>query len=107
MTLLADWHDLPDTERCARLRAMQALTRILASPAGHQLTEALRAVETNPAALPICDAALDGLATIPRRRILASFAATLPVSKRPGSSRETALAVSPLPRRGKRQMQGR
>jgi hypothetical protein len=91
MTLLAAWHDLPDAERRARLRAMQALTRVLVGPAGRQLTEVFRPSETNPAALPSCDAALDGLAPVPRRRILASFAATLPASRQPVSPQETAL----------------
>jgi len=54
-------------------------------PSTHDLFAALREAETDPAASPSCDAALDALATIPRRRILASIASTLPPAGEAGA----------------------
>jgi hypothetical protein len=98
MRLLAAWHDIDAGERLARLRCLQALARVLGGPAAEQLVAALRQAETDAAALPAADAQLDAMPTIPRRRILSSFAATLPA---PVSSQETRSSVSPLPRRDK------
>jgi len=78
VTLVAAWQRLPEAERRARCRAMQACVRLLAGPPGKELIDALRQAEGDPAALPLCDGALDALATVPRRRILASFLKTLP-----------------------------
>jgi hypothetical protein len=82
MTLLMAWQNLEIGERRARLRALQALAHVLAGRRAGDLVNALRAAETDPAALTICDAALDALPTIPRRRILATFFETLPISAR-------------------------
>jgi len=78
MTLLAAWHALDPAELRARLRAMQALVRVFVGPAGRELAELLRDAESDPEALAACDAALAALGTIAQRRILATFAATLP-----------------------------
>ncbi len=77
MTLLAAWHDLPDAERRAGCRTMQALARVFCGPAGGELVELLRQAE-DAVALAACDAALAALGTLAQRRILATFAATLP-----------------------------
>jgi hypothetical protein len=82
MSLLAAWQNLEAGERRARLRALQALTRVLAGPAGRHLIDALREAETEAAALVLCDVALDALAPVPRRRILGTFLETLPGSAR-------------------------
>jgi len=78
--MIAAWHDLPDAERRARLRALQALVRILAGPAGRELVSVLRQAEANTAALPAADAEIDALPTVTRRRILSTFLETLPAS---------------------------
>jgi len=54
-------------------------------PPAHDLVAALRPAETDPAALPTCDAALNALATIPRRRTLAIIASTLPPAGEAGA----------------------
>jgi hypothetical protein len=103
MTLLAAWHTLDAAELRARCRAMQALARLLGGPVAAQLVAALRQAETDPASLPHCDVALDAVPTILLRRILASFAATLPGdscgSPIPPPGTPAQGAVSPLRRR--------
>jgi len=75
----------PDAaETRARLRSLRAIVRLIVGPtAGAELITALCNAEIDPAALPDVDAAFDQLATIPRRRILSTFAATLPQDVRP------------------------
>jgi hypothetical protein len=82
MTLLASWGNLPDAERRARYRALQALAQGLAGPSANELVNALCAAGADLTVLARCDAALDALATVPRRRILATFLETLPVRAR-------------------------
>jgi hypothetical protein len=55
--------------------------RLLAGPDdGRELVNFLRRAEEDIGTLPACDTALDALASLPRRRILATFLETLPVS---------------------------
>ena len=113
MTLLAAWADLDAGERQARLRCLQGLVRLLAGPRC-ELVALLRQAETDPALLPDCDFAMRVIGTVAQRRILATFAPTLPTKTEVVASlraeispQETPSTVAPLPRRGKRQMQGR
>ena len=76
MILLSTWGSLPAAERTARLRALQVLVHVFAGPTATAF-EALRAAETDMALLPIADAVLAALPTVPLRRILCTFAATL------------------------------
>jgi hypothetical protein len=80
MTLLATWIDLDPVERRARLRCLQIGVRILVGPAGAGLVAALKAAETDLARLADCDRELAALPTVPARRFLTTFAATLPPS---------------------------
>jgi len=70
---------------CIRLQAVQAIVRLLADPSARDLVAPLRTAETDSAALPSCAPALDALATIPRRRILANPASTLPPAGEAGA----------------------
>lgn len=70
------WSDLIDEpERCARLRGLQAIVRLLIGSRGAELTDLLRQAEREPADLEPAWAALDALAALYRRTVLASFAA--------------------------------
>lgn len=66
---------ISSAERIARLRALQAIAYLHAGPRAEALCNRLRDAEHDPAALPDAMAALDLLAPVDRRRILASFAA--------------------------------
>ena len=77
MNLLEGWHDLDTTERTARLRALQMGARLLAGPKADALVAALALAEADPAALAAADAELARLPTVPMRKLLASFCATL------------------------------
>jgi len=78
MTFLAGWPDLPDAERIARTRCLRLAVRLIAAGSAHQLEDMLARAEAEPGLLPVAAAMLDELPTIPMRRILALFAATLP-----------------------------
>ena len=67
--------DITDAERLARLRSMRAIARLCLGPRGDALTDALRLSERSPDHLPAALVALDALAPIDRRTVLASFAA--------------------------------
>lgn len=69
--------DLDPAERRARLRSMQAITRLCCGARGQVLADWLRRAETDEAALEPALDALDHLAPLDRRRILASFAAVV------------------------------
>jgi hypothetical protein len=62
-------------ERLARLRAIRALAMLLCGGPEHPLCLELLAAERDEAALPRALALLDDLAPLPRRRLLASYAA--------------------------------
>lgn len=66
---------LDPCERRARLRSLQAITRLHLGPRGSVLREALRAAETDDGQLPEALTALDRLASLDRRKVLASYAA--------------------------------
>jgi len=76
--LLVNWHDLDAAERLARLWSLRVAVRILAGGAGSRVEDAITAAEADVTLLPAADAALDTLPTITSRRVLATFAATLP-----------------------------
>jgi hypothetical protein len=76
MMLLATWESLPAAERVARLRSLEVLIRVFAGPTATAY-ETLRAAESDTALLPVADAALSALPTVPLRRVLATFAETL------------------------------
>ena len=80
MTLLAAWHTLDEAERRARLRSLAMGARLLAGEKAAPLIAALALAEGDPAALADADAELARLPTLPMRRLLATFAATLPPS---------------------------
>ena len=67
--------DIEAGERLARLRSMQAIARLCLGPRGSAFVDTLRAAETDPAQLEPALRALDGLAALDRRQVLASFAA--------------------------------
>lgn len=67
--------DLPDIERVARLRCMRAIVALHCGRVGIVLVEALRAAETDPAALVSSSEKLRLLPPLYRRRVLASYAA--------------------------------
>lgn len=66
---------LDPAERLARLRSLRAITRAYLGPRGAQLADCLLRAETNEAALVPALDALDQLASLDRRRVLASYAA--------------------------------
>lgn len=80
MQLIARWTECEPAELRARLRALQGIARVFAGPHA-ELVAALRAAEDDAARLQACDAALARLPAIPRRRVLATFAATLPLPR--------------------------
>ena len=67
--------DIDPAERLARLRSLRAIARLTTGPRGESLCEALRLAERDAARLPAALDALDRLAPIDRRQVLASFAA--------------------------------
>ena len=64
--------DIPQAERCARLRAMQALALVLARP-HTEFVVALRRAESDPASLPQALELLERLPAVTRRRLLATY----------------------------------
>jgi hypothetical protein len=61
-------------EQRARLRGLRALARILCGPRAADLCRLLAAAESDPAALEPAACALNRLASIDRRHVLASYA---------------------------------
>ena len=80
LEFLVDVDDAAETRAC--LRCLQGLARVFAGPAATELLDALRHAETDPDTLPDVDAAFAKLPTIARRRILSTFAMTLPAGAR-------------------------
>lgn len=70
---------LDDCERRARLRTLRGIARVLAGPRSAALCDALACCETNAAHLPRAASALNKLASLDVRRIVASYGATLSV----------------------------
>lgn len=68
---------LDTAERVARLRSMRAIVHLTTGPRGDALARELRLAERDPARLPAAVAALDALAALDRRHVLASFARLL------------------------------
>lgn len=69
--------DIEPPERLARLRSLRVVVRLLCGPRGADLERHLRDAETDrPALLRALDA-LDRLAPLDRRRVLASYAAVM------------------------------
>lgn len=68
---------LEPAERLARLRCLRTLAHMLCGPAGLALQASIRRAETEPtdAALYAVLTELDALPSIPRRHVLASYAA--------------------------------
>ncbi|HEV2542939.1 MAG TPA: hypothetical protein VGU70_09310 [Methylobacterium sp.] len=70
------WSDRIDgTERVARLRSLRAIVRLTTGPRGERLADLLHRAEHDAAALVPALAALNRLAALDRRSVLASFAA--------------------------------
>jgi hypothetical protein len=67
--------DLDRGERVARLRSLRALARVLAGPRAAELCELLHQAETDDSVLPAAADALDALAPLDMRKVLASYAA--------------------------------
>lgn len=67
--------DLDEAERRARLRCLRAIVHLSTGPRGVALADLLRRAESDPAALPAAIDALDRLAGLDRRHVLASYAA--------------------------------
>lgn len=66
---------LDRAERVARLRELRAVVRLTCGPRGEPLAWHLRAAETAPERLGEALAAIDALAALDRRHVLASYAA--------------------------------
>jgi hypothetical protein len=64
---------ITETERVARLRSLRSLVRVF-SPR-HPLADALENAEIDPDAAELAWIALHSVPSVPRRRILATFAA--------------------------------
>ena len=93
--------NLDPGERLARLRSLRALARVLAGPRAVELCELLHHAETDPAALVPAADALDRLAPLDMRKVLASYAGLarpLPPARRSaqGYPRPVAM-VTPRP----------
>ncbi|MBY0295621.1 MAG: hypothetical protein K2X71_06225 [Methylobacterium sp.] len=70
------WADgISDAERRARLRSLRAIVGLCCGPRGAALVEALRHAEIDPAALIQASDELRLLASLDRRRVLASYGA--------------------------------
>ncbi|WP_342150370.1 hypothetical protein [Methylorubrum sp. SB2] len=67
--------DIDRAERLARLRSMRAIVRLATGPRGEALANELHRAERDASRLPFALAALDHLAPLDRRQILASYAA--------------------------------
>lgn len=65
---------LDPAEQRARLRSLRALARVYCGPRAADLCSLLAQAETNPEALEPANVALNRLAPLDRRAILASFA---------------------------------
>jgi hypothetical protein len=72
---------LPEIERQARLRELRALAHILAGPR-HPFTAALQNAIADPSTVDGASAALNELPTRTMRRLLATYAALNPASRR-------------------------
>ncbi|AWB26203.1 hypothetical protein DA075_35635 (plasmid) [Methylobacterium currus] len=66
--------DITDAERLARLRSLRAIAHLTLGPRGEAFAVALRLSERDPDQLPVALRALDALAPLDRRQVLASFA---------------------------------
>jgi hypothetical protein len=67
--------DLDEAERRARLRCLRAVVHLSTGPRGADLADLLRQAENDPAVIPAAIHALDRLAGLDRRHVLASYAA--------------------------------
>lgn len=67
--------DLGEAERRARLRCLRAVVHLSTGTRGADLADLLRCAESDPTALPAAIDALDRLAGLDRRHVLASYAA--------------------------------
>ena len=77
MNLIVSWTRLDSTERAARCRSLAMAVKLLAGPAGQAAVDALRNAETDDGALIEAERLLDALPSLPYRRALSAFAATL------------------------------
>ena len=92
---LGPWALGPDPgERLARLRSLPALARVLAGPRAVDLVERLQQAETDPAALVPAADALDRLAALDMRKLLAPYVGLVrPLSRRPFGGLITDLSL--------------
>lgn len=67
--------DIPQIERTARLRAMQAIVRLSTGPRGDAVCALLRRAEIDPDAMEPAAVALGRLEPLDYRRVLSSYAA--------------------------------
>lgn len=65
---------LDPSERLARLRSLRAITHLCLGPRGAAVVDALHQSERDPNHMPTALRALDALAPLDRRQVLASFA---------------------------------
>ncbi|SFM99659.1 hypothetical protein [Methylobacterium pseudosasicola] len=70
-------------ERIARLRCLTAIAHLSCGPRAAELVGSLKEAESNPDVLPGALAVLNGLASLDRRRILASYAALNAPARQP------------------------
>jgi hypothetical protein len=71
------FHHADPAERLARLRCLQTAVRLLTGPSGEPAVHALRTAERG-GDLAAVESTLSAMPTITMRRILATYAATLP-----------------------------
>lgn len=91
--------DIEPAERLARLRSMRAIVRILTGPRGNELAGHLHKAEADASALVPALAALDRLAPLDRRKVLASYAGLARPQARPTSRATIVLPGPHAPRR--------
>lgn len=72
-------------ERVARLRCLTAIAHLSCGPRAAELIGSLRQAEGNPDVLPTALGILNGLASLDRRRILASYAVLSAPPRQPRS----------------------
>lgn len=97
-------------ERRARCRSMRAIAGLVAGPRADPLVGFLLAAETDDVALDLAADALDDLAPLDRRKILASYAARAappPAFANPQARRLPRLRFTPTPRPWVRPLAGR
>lgn len=97
--ITVEWASLPESERRARLRALQIAVRLCNGSAGDVAAKLLSEAENNLALLPAADAALLRLSATGLRRSLSSYLRSLPEFRRQRARRRRV--VQPVEVAGK------